>query len=117
MTLKAVGYSLAKARLRLGASKEKRRKTTNTTNTFQPKCSSSRMLHVSASQNADTLAFFKNADTLAFLIWKSVTVPAVFKDTPQKMLVLWRCCSKCGHVLALSRPKHKKYASFINSEG
>ena len=48
------------------------------------------MLHVSAYQNADTLAFFKNADTLAFLIWKSVTVPAVFKDTPKKTKC-WYC--------------------------
>ena len=47
------------------------------------------MLHVSAYQNADTLAFFENADTLAFLIWKSVTVPAVFKDTPPTKC--WHC--------------------------
>ena len=83
MILKAVGYSLAKARLRLGASKEKRRKTTNTTNTFQPKCSSSRMLHVSA---------YQNADTVAFLIWKSVTLPAVFKESHRKC---WYCGVFC----------------------
>ena len=59
------------------------------------------MLHVSAYQNADTLAFFENADTLAFLIWKSVTVPAVFKDTPKKtnagtvavLFQMWTCIS------------------------
>ena len=84
-----------------GSLKNKRRTPTNKTNTFQQKCSSSRMFHVSAYQNANTLAFSKMLIHSHFWFGKVWPYQQCSKIPPPKknagtvavLFQMWTCIS------------------------